>query len=250
MVDEAMVKQPGKPSGDAGLVWERADPVPRPAPAQLSRAAIVGAAVAIADAEGLAAVSLRKVGGVLAAGAMRLYAYIATKDDLLDLMVDAVYGEMTPGDAAAPGWRDALRSMARTTRRAAKVHPWFADLLGARPHQGPNALAYLEHVLGALHADPDFKDIDAVMLAAKTVNAYVMGAIRSEAAERQAERETGQDKAEWQDAMAPYLSRMIATGRFPTLAKVMEGAAHPAFDVVFDAGLECVLDGVAARLAR
>src|SRR3954469_12726342 len=126
--------------GDDGppvLVWERPEPARGPAPSPLSRDAIVRAAIGLADAEGLAAVSLRKVGAALDAGPMRLYGYLSTKEELLELMVDAVYGEMArdaPGDG---DWREALRKLARRTARAAADHPWLTDLLGGRPHLGP-----------------------------------------------------------------------------------------------------------------
>jgi AcrR family transcriptional regulator len=232
----------------AGLVWERPEPGIRPAPGPLSRDRIVRAAIAIADAEGLTSVSLRKVGAALEAGPMRLYSYVATKEELLDLMVDAVYGEMASAGPIRGDWREALRSIAHRTRQAAGAHKWFIDLLGGRPHLGPNALAHLEASLAALSDTPGFEDIDAVMLAVGTVNAYVIGAIRSEANELRAERESGLDQTEWQRTSGPYIERMIATGRFPTLAKVVRDATHPRPDVAFEHGLDCVLDGIAARL--
>jgi AcrR family transcriptional regulator len=230
------------------VVWERPEPPPRPAPGPLSRERIVHAAIALADRDGLAAVSLRKIGAALDAGPMRLYGYVATKEELLELMVDAVYGEIA--GAVTGDWRQALSTVAHRQRRAAAAHPWFADLLGGRHHFGPNALAHLEAALGALRDAPGFEDIDAVMQAVQTVNAYVIGAIRNEAAEQRAERDSGLDKSAWQRVAGPYMERMIATGRFPTLAKVMREATFPPPDVVFDAGLACVLDGIAARLKR
>src|SRR4051812_12274830 len=107
-------EKPGAP--EASMVWERPEPAPRPAPGPLSRERIVRAAVALADAQGLPAVSLRKVGAALDAGPMRLYGYMSTKEELLELMVDAVYGEMAAegaltGDGA--DWRAALCEVAQ-----------------------------------------------------------------------------------------------------------------------------------------
>ncbi len=215
----------------------------------LSRERIVRAAIAIADAEGLVAVSLRKIAAALAAGPMRLYGYVATKEELLELMVDAVFGEMIAAEPKGRDWREALRSFAHRTRKAARDHAWFIDLLGGRMHLGPNALAYLEASLAALSGAPGFADIDAVMAAVSAVNAYVIGAIRSEQSELRSEKESGMDKSQWQLASEPYIYRMLATGRFPTLAKVVKEATHPPLEVVFDRGLECLLDGIAARLA-
>ena len=234
----------------AAVVWERPEPVRRPPPEALSRERIVRAAIALADAEGLGAVSLRKVGASLEAGPMRLYGYLSTKEELLDLMVDRVYEEMMSAGPLQGEWRAALRTLAHRTRRAAQEHPWFTELLGGRPHQGPNALAHLEASLAALSGPPGFEHIDTALRAVWTVNAYVIGALQSEASEQRAERDSGLNKTQWQRAHWPYLQRMLATGRFPALARAVQDATPPAPDGVFDQGLDCVLDGLAARLLR
>jgi AcrR family transcriptional regulator len=234
----------------APLVWERPEPTRRPAPEPLSRDRIVGAALALADAEGLVSVSLRKVGASLGAGPMRLYGYMSTKEELLELMVDAVYGQMAAEGPLQGGWREVLREMAHRTRRAAQAHPWFIGLLGGRPHLGPNALVHLEASLAALSHIPGFENIDAVLQAVHTVNAYVLGALQSEASELHAERESGLDQTAWHEATSPYIDRMIATGRFPTVARVVRDATHPPPRVMFDQGLDCVLDGIAAWRKR
>jgi AcrR family transcriptional regulator len=241
-----------KPTGPAPheLLWDRPEPVKRPVPSPLTRDRIVRAAVAIADKEGHVGVSLRKVAAKLKAGPMRLYGYTSTKEGLLELMVDAVYGEIIETKPGRVGWREALRSMARNTRAASKRHPWFVDLLGGRLHLGPNALAYLEASLAAVSGTRGFEDVDDAVQALGTVHAYVVGAIRGEASELRAELQSGMSEPEWQDATWPYLDRMIATGRFPMIARVIKEAKHPSKDVAFERGLECVLAGIAARRAR
>lgn len=233
---------------EALSIWERPEPANRPVPSPLSRERIVRAAIASADEGGLDSVSLRKVAVALEAGPMRLYGYLSSKEELLELMVDAVYGEMLP--AARPGgeWRDALRAIARRMRQAAREHGWFAALLGGRLHLGPNALAHQEATFAALSGTPGFADIDVAMQALRIANAYVIGAIRVEAGERRAEIESGMDKAQWRTATGPYMHRMLATGRFPHLARVLREATNPSADVEFDQGLDRVLDGIAARL--
>jgi AcrR family transcriptional regulator len=232
----------------SAFIWERSEPAPRLAPSPLSRDSIVNAAIVIADAEGLDAVSLRRVGAAVDAKAMRLYGYLSTKEELLELMVDAVYADMAPRKPLPGNWRDALRQVAQRTRRTSHRHAWLLDLLGGRPHQGPNALRFIEASLTALNGPDGFQEIDAVLQAAKTFNAFLIGALRHEASERRAERESGLNKLQWQSANGPYIHKMIATGRFPTFAKVVLTATHPPADEVFDQGLECVLDGIAARL--
>ncbi|MEU6377147.1 TetR/AcrR family transcriptional regulator C-terminal domain-containing protein [Streptomyces sp. NPDC046909] len=225
------------------LVWERPEPPERPVPAALSRERIVRAAIALADVDGLEAVSLRKVAGALGVGPMRLYGYIDSKDELLDLMVDAAYGEIRPvGD----GWREVLRSLAEATRDAAHEHEWLADLLGGRPQLGPHALATGETVVAALGE----VDVDVVMPMVGAVNAYVIGAVRREIAERRAERATGMDEKRWQAELGPYLLRAFATGRFPALSTVVHDAVHLDADETFRIGLDFLLDGIEARISQ
>ncbi|RMI38370.1 TetR/AcrR family transcriptional regulator [Streptomyces triticirhizae] len=224
------------------VVWERPEPPERPVPAPLSRDRIVRAAVQLADADGLDAVSLRKVAAALDVRPMRLYGYIASKEELLDLMVDAVHAEIRP---AGDGWREALRSLAEAVRRAAHRHEWLADLLGGRPQLGPRALASGEAVVAAL----DGIDVDDVMPVVAAVNAYAIGAVRREIAERRAERATGMDERRWQAELGPYLERTLATGRFPALATVVRDAAHRDADETFRIGLDLLLDGIEARFA-
>ncbi len=212
-------------------------------PAPLSRERIVRAAIQLADADGLDAVSLRKVAAALDVGPMRLYGYIATKEELLDLMVDAVHAEIRP---AGDGWREALRSLAETIRQAAHQHEWLADLLGGRPQLGPNTLAGGEAVLAALGG----VDLDTVVPAVAAVNAYVIGAVRREITERRAERVSGMDQKQWQATYGPYLERTFATGRFPALASVVRDGPHLDADQTFQKGLDFLLDGIEAHMRR
>ncbi|MFF7445522.1 MULTISPECIES: TetR/AcrR family transcriptional regulator C-terminal domain-containing protein [unclassified Streptomyces] len=225
-------------------VWDRPEPPTRPVP--LDRERIVAAAVALADEGGLEAVSLRKVAARLDAGPMRLYGYISTKDELFDLMVDAVQAEIVPEEQPAD-WRDALRELAHRTRAAALRHPWLADLLGGRPALGPNGLAVAEATLSALDG---LADIDTVMRAVETVSAYVTGAIRREIANLRAEQATGLSKHDWQRANGPHVTRMLATGRFPALSKAVHDGADVDAETTFTTGLDWVLDAVAAKLAQ
>ncbi|MFE9427477.1 TetR/AcrR family transcriptional regulator [Kitasatospora sp. NPDC006697] len=223
------------------LVWERPEPQNRPAPAALSRDRIVRAAIELADADGLDAVSLRKVADALGVGPMRLYGYLAGKEELLDLMVDAAYAEIRPtGD----GWREVLRSLAETTRQVAHRHEWLADLLGGRPQLGPNALATGEAVVAALGE----VDVDSVMPMVAAVKAYVIGVVRREIAERRAERATGLDEQGWQSALGPYLQRTFASGRLPAMAKVVHDAVHLDADQTFRIGLDFMLDGIERQI--
>lgn len=223
-------------------VWDRPEPTGKPSPTPLSRELIVGAAIRLADGGGLDEVSFRKVAAALNAGPMRLYGYVETKDELLDLMVDEVYGEITPPPPSAD-WRDGLRHVARGIRAAALRHEWFIDLLSGRPHQGPHSLAHMESTLATVR----FADIDEVMSAVSAVMAYVFGAVRGEITELRAERSSGMTEEQWQRAHGPYMERMLATGRFPMLGRVMHESSDRDPAALFDEGLDYVLLGIAAK---
>ena len=223
-------------------VWDRPEPPSKPSPTPLSRELIVNAAIRLADGGGLDEVSFRKVAAALKAGPMRLYGYVETKAELLDLMVDEVYGEITP-PSPATDWREGLRHVAHGVRDAAKRHEWFIDLLSNRPHQGPHALTHMETTLATVR----FEDIDEVLGVVGAVMAYVFGAVRGEITELRAERTSGMTEEQWQRASGPYMRRMLATGRFPTLARVMHESSDSDPARRFEIGLDYVLDGIATR---
>jgi AcrR family transcriptional regulator len=232
------------------VVWSRPERAGKgPVPSH-SRAEITAAAVAIADAEGIEAVSMRKVAAKLGTGTGTLYRYISGKDDLLDLMADTVEGE-DGGPAPASGdWRQDLRSFAHRSRSIIHRHPWVAALAAGRPALGPNGLRLAEHTLGSI-ADLGLS-IDDMMVTVETVHAFVRGYTLAELAEQEAVRRSGVDRDHWMAAHAPYVTRIIAEGEHPLVARVVLDAETPHADDRderrFAFGLERILDGMAAHL--
>jgi AcrR family transcriptional regulator len=232
------------PYGNAPLpVWERPEPQPRAAPVPLSRAKIAGTAIRLADADGLDGLSVRKIAKELGVGPMRLYDYVGSRSELLDLMVDAVYARIAEADEHA-GWRATLLAIVHRTRAAALDHEWFADLLGGRPHLGPHALAVGESTAAALSQAPAIRDVDDLQRALGVLNAFIVGALRREITERRTARSTGADMPAWQAAHGPYLTRMLATGRYPTVARLVIDGAHLDAEETFQHNLSTVLDGI------
>jgi AcrR family transcriptional regulator len=230
---------------DTPSVWERPEPPERRAPSPLSRERIVRAALTLADSEGIEAVSLRKVAAALDAGPMRLYRYIGTKDELLELMVDAVYAELPPPTGS--GWREVAASFAHEIRAAGLRHEWFIDLLDGRPRLGPATLTHSEATLAALRA-AGLDDIDLIMSTIEVLTVYLIGALRREVGEHRAERATGLDQREWQHSRAPHLLAMLATGNYPTLAEAVHDGRHRDATEKFELGLGYLLDGIEKRL--
>jgi AcrR family transcriptional regulator len=224
-------------------VWERPEPRPRAAPVPLSRDKIAAVAIQLSDAHGLDGLSVRKIATELGVGPMRLYDYVGNRSELLDLMVDVVYAGIAE---AAPhsGWRATVLAVAHATRKAALDHEWFADLLGGRPHLGPHALAVGEATAAALSRAPGVQSIDDLQRALGALNAFVIGAVRREVTERRTARATGTDEAAWQAGLGPYLTRMLETGRYPTVARLVIDGAHLDAEETFDHNLTTVLDGI------
>ncbi|WP_233625320.1 TetR/AcrR family transcriptional regulator [Actinoplanes sp. ATCC 53533] len=235
------------PYGSVPLpVWERPEPQPRAAPVPLSRAKIAASAIQLADAHGLDGLSVRKIAKELGVGPMRLYDYVINRAELLDLMVDAVYAQIA--EAGQPTeWRAAVLDIVHRTRAAALEHEWFADLLGARPHLGPHALAVGESTAAALSRAPGLRGIDDLQRALGVLNAFICGALRREITERRTARLTGTDVSAWQAALGPYLTRMLETGRYPTIARLVIDGAHLNAEETFHHNLITILDGITSH---
>jgi AcrR family transcriptional regulator len=205
---------------------------------RLSREAIVQAAIAIADAEDLDAVSIRRIAADLGARAMSIYTYIERKEDLLALMGDEVAGEViVPGELPAD-WREATLAIARRERAAVQRHPWMIDLAARRTlagQIGPRMLRHLEQSIAALDSLDADDTLKYKLIAA--VSDYTTGFVVREARER-AQQETAEIDA--------YLRQVAASGEFPHLAKML-GAGPPRMeDNNFEQGLVWLLDGLAA----
>jgi AcrR family transcriptional regulator len=207
----------------------------------------VATALAVADAQGLAAVSMRRVAGDLGSGTASLYRYITNRDELVDLMIDAAQGE-DPLPESTEDWRADLGAVAHALRATLLRHPWLAGELAGRPALGPNSLRRSESALSAAVALTP--DITLASQALGAVRAYVLGSVAAQQALRRAEQRTGLTEEEWQHSVGPYISQVLAAGQHPMLARRVLEAEELDPDVEFAFGLDCVLDGLAARLGR
>ena len=221
--------------------------------AALSRAEIVDAAIAVADAEGSDAVSMRRIAQVLRAGTMSLYWHVANKDQLLDLMQDALMAEVTVPEASSD-WRADVRQLAHNVRGMLLRHRWVMDFVGSRPPLGPNTMLHLEGTLRML--DGIGLDLNTVMWILETVQTYVMGAVLRELRELRFQRDeeaAGFTEEEWQPAQAAWRDRLAADGRFTRVVEFIDEDIDPdaeeTRDERFEFGLDCVIDGIAAKVA-
>lgn len=228
-------------------VWARRREPDQPA---LSRAGIVREAIAMLDAAGVDALSMRKLGARLNAGATSLYRHVATKDELMELAVDEVVAEITVPAAGGSGWREAAAETARSFRATALRHPWVSSVLGQAglAYLGPNLMSLSER-LAALFITAGFPDPSGAI---DVVLSYVIGMSTTEAAWLTTVARSGQTEAEFIAALMPAAQQ--AAAGYDHLAEAY--AAQPAFDPAalrdakFANGLEVILDGLALRLAR
>jgi len=193
---------------------------------QLSREKIAAAALAIADAEGFEAVSMRRVAQELEVGTMSLYYYVKTKDDLIAVMDDALMAEaLLP--SIPKGWRRAITEIATRTHSVFLRHPWaLVSMLSAPP--GLNAMRHMEQCLEAL-AETSMTAKKRLTLLAM-VDDFVFGhALREAASDATVDLE--------------FASAQIATGAFPRLAEVFGGGRIDAGKDRFKVGLRVLLEG-------
>ncbi|GLZ77468.1 TetR family transcriptional regulator [Actinorhabdospora filicis] len=235
-------------------VWTTPGKRPKPA---LTREQILAKTIEILDAEGIEALSMRRLGAELNAGATSMYRHVANKEQLLELAVDEVYGEVVVPRLTDPAqWRDGMRAMAHSIRAALLKHRWMVSLLGESgvAHLGPNLMRIGNDVLG-LFEDSGFKLLEADRLL-KVVNCYVIGNAIAEAAWLNSIARSGMTPEEWIASMwpaareaaraYPNLNRLYSAQEEQTVAP--DSLDYGSIVAEFDWGLERVLDGLALRL--
>ncbi|MFD4180125.1 TetR/AcrR family transcriptional regulator [Rhodococcus sp. NPDC058514] len=219
--------------------------------------AIVAAGIALADTEGLDAVSMRRVAERLDVGAMSLYTHVPGKTDLVDLMHDAVlgglYADLDEPTRVPDGWRGGLEFIAERNWDLYRRHPWMLSLVGARPVLGPNTSLKYEAELRPLDGiGLTDVEMDSVLTLVLT---HVVGTARLLASVAQTAENSGLTDAQWWDITGPILERLMDPAKYPVSGRVGEAAsAHyeaatdPVHALRF--GLDRILDGVAALISE
>jgi DNA-binding transcriptional regulator YhcF (GntR family) len=219
--------------------------VPRrpPADSAVKAERIVTAAIAVADAEGLAAVSMRRIATEIGVATMSLYRHVADKDGLVLQMMDAVLREFRIPDDAPHGWRARLELAGRMLWATFVRHPWLAPALSlTRPQPIAGGMAYTEWVLGAL--DETGLDIGTIFTAHITMFNYVRGTAFNLELEAEAEAATGMDNEEWMNTQQATMLSILATGDFPMFARLLDNEYDFDLGVLFEFGLQRMLDGL------
>ncbi|WP_049572450.1 TetR/AcrR family transcriptional regulator [Nocardiopsis sp. SBT366] len=264
----------GDPRRSMQLLWRDHEPAERTGPgprAQLSVNLVVETAIEVADTEGMQALSMRAVGERLGRTAMSLYTYVASKNELIDLMYDHSFAElvrewesggaapMLGGDTDRTDWRAEVLAWSGHLWNFYLRHPWTLEISQARPVLGPNEYRLFEELATVLHRTG---------LPAKAIsNTYgsilnlARGMVRTAAEARQAEAVTGQPEDQWWFARSAQLEEVSDdfSERFPTLTLMTEEGAFANDDPSepyleqeawesFQFGLDALLDGVQRRI--
>jgi len=234
-------------------VWNRPKRGRRREQPALTQGQIVGEAIKLLDADGLDALTMRKLGTALGAVATAVYWHVANKEELIELVVDEVYGEIEVPEVSDPSqWREAADLSARSLRSMIVRHPWVASTLAdvGMNYLGPNLMRVSDEMLG-IYLTAGFELIEADQ-ANQTVLGYVIGIASIEAATVSKLNRSGKDMAAWQAAVWPAAVR--AAEPYPRMRALyaaygdadLEAGAEDGFSY----GLNRILDGLEARLAR
>jgi AcrR family transcriptional regulator len=208
---------------------------------------IVAAAITVADTEGLAALSMRRVAAELGTAPMSLYRHVADKDDLLLQMMNVVFTEIRFVADPADGWRPRLEGSARTMWACFRRHPWLASALSmTRPQLLPAAIPFTEAALAAL--DGRGLDLDTMFTAHLALLNFVRGMAINLEAEAEAQAVTGLDNEEWLDAQVPQLHDLVPAADYPIFQRLVSQEYDFSLDRIFEFGLQRLLDGLATLI--
>ncbi len=203
----------------------------------LNRDRVLRAALMLADRDGIASLSMRKIGQELHVEAMSLYNHVANKDDILDGIVDLVFGEIAlPPDQL--DWKTAMRQRAISTRDVLLRHPWATSLMQSRTKPGAATLRHHDVVVGSLRK-AGFT-VDMAAHAYSVMDSYISGFALQQI---NLPYHTTEDNA----AFAQDLLRQFPVAEYPHLAEMIrEHALRPNYDHAdeFEFGLDLILDGI------
>lgn len=216
------------------------DSTPNRGRAPLSRERVLGAAVALADEDGLQALTMRRLGRRLGVEAMSLYNHVANRDDILDGMIDVVVKEIDLPSQV--DWREAMRRRAIAARDVFSRHPWASVLIDSRESSGPERLRYFDWVIGTLR-QAGFS-LELAVRAFSLMDSYVYGF------GRQQFNLSSSGEGAPEDVAAAFL-QAVPAGQYPYLTEVVtDYAMKVGYDdgADFQFGLNLILDGLEGLL--
>lgn len=232
------------PRRTLALLWgsapERRRPGPKPG---LDRERIVRAGIEIADREGVAALTMRRVAAELAVGTASLYTYVPARQELVALMLDSVAGNSSLPHTFPGDWREKFEAWAHEDWAEYHRHPWVLQLTAGRVLPGPNLLAWYDSALRVL-ADTGLSEPEKVA-AIETLDSYLRGLAWSSVEEASAEAAGGLSTETWNAQRASAMASLVDFSRYPALTRMLQAGVLPYGTDTFELGLRHVLDGIA-----
>ena len=214
----------------------------------ISREAIVAAAIQLLDREGLTALSMRRLGEQLGAGAASLYWHVGSKDGLLDLVLDELIGEVEIPDADPARWQEQLKETAKSQRRVSLRHPYLVRVSIGRIPMGPNALRCSERTLAILRAGglPPRLAVQGYLLLIDTVNGFTMDETGVE--DGSAPKLDPDELQKAADMARDYIASLPAA-QFPNMTELASEFAFSDPDERFEMLIDIFIEGLAKRAA-
>jgi AcrR family transcriptional regulator len=210
---------------------------------------IVAAAIRVADAEGLAALSMRRVAAEIGAAPMSLYRHVADKDDLVVQMMNTVFAQTRLPDPPPDGWRARLELAGHTLWAMFRAHPWLASALSlTRPQVMPDALPFTEWLLTAL--DGHGLELSTMFTAYLMLINYVRGTAVNLEAEAEAEAATGLNSEEWLQTQEAQFWSSLPPGGYPMFQRLISEEYDFSLDEIFEFGLQRLLDGLGVLIRQ
>lgn len=238
---------PSKKTDDRRSLWERIDPAAAATRPALSAERIGRTAIALADAEGLDAITMRRLATELGVAPMAAYRHVDGKDELLQLIGDLVLDEIELPPPGTP-WRETFRTIALRTRELRMRHHWMAALPPeANVLPGPRRMAITERLMASL--DGLGLSLDERMATARALHSYGGGAINHEVTLATLMKRRGWTTGhEVRTALSPEMRHLMDTGRYPVIREWALSATRKDDALwTFEFGLDALLDGIAAR---
>ncbi len=242
----------GDPARTLALLWRDPTALPRRGPARrLDLDAVVTTAIVLADADGLDAVTMRAVARAIGSSPMTLYTYVPGKAELLDLMLDAVYGAMPLRVTAGQPWRQRAAAVAEQNQELHRAHPWTVEVATLRPPLGPGLIGKYEHELAAFDGlgltDVQIDDCLTFLLT------FVRAAARDVVDAAASLQDSSVDDVGWWMTAGPLLARALDPAAYPlasrvgTAAGTARGSAHDP-EHAYQFGFARILDGLAVLI--
>lgn len=229
------------------VLWGLTEPPTPRRGTGLDRDTIVKAAIEIADADGIEAVTMRRIADRLNTGPMSLYRYVPDKDALVSMMIDAVIGNIPVEPEDIPStWREGMRLLAEATWRISRDHRWYPEATMVRPPLTPRGMAGLELGLSIFDGFDLGIGIKAQFVAA--VHFSVLSAAMNLAIEERGRARMNMTEEDIMREGAPFMQKVITSGRYPRVTAFITEAEHLDEEEQMRAGVELIIDGIAARL--